>query len=278
MAVAQDQSWSFKNWNKYKSQKKSPAGETEGWFKAWGIPKEDGWAWPHKGESVTNHEIVKDPANKKEQVLKVNYPKGSNSPNSDPQGGVGFYAQPFKLKQEAKTLVFEYKVYFPKKFQFVKGGKLPGLYGGHEGCSGGADATTCFSTRFMWRRDGEGEIYAYLPESKQRDSLCDEKGNICNSDYGYSLGRGSWKFKTGDWNTVRQTLKLNSPGKDDGSVTVEVDGKTAYTEKNVAFLNKNTGKVVGVAFHTFFGGSGSEWAPKKKESTYFKGFSLKAHY
>ncbi|KAI9490048.1 hypothetical protein BDB00DRAFT_980116 [Zychaea mexicana] len=276
VVTATGETWSFKNWNKFKDAKTD--GDNESWFKAWGIAKSDGWSWPHKGDSVSNHKIVKDPAKTGEEVLQVAYPKGSSNPGGSTQGGIGFYAQPLHLRNEAKTVVLEYSVYFPKKFQFVKGGKLPGLYGGHEGCSGGADADTCFSTRFMWRREGDGEVYAYLPESKQRDGLCDEEGNICNKDYGYSLGRGSWSFKTGKWIKVRQTLKLNSPGKDDGMVSVDVDGKNVYTEKKLAFLNKDTGKVVGVAFHTFFGGNGSAWAPKKKEYSYFKGFSLKAQY
>lgn len=100
--------------------------------------------------------------------------------------------------------------------------------------------------RFMWRRKGDGEVYAYMPESKQRKSLCDEKDNICNSDYGYSLGRGSWSFPTGKWTTIKQTLKLNSPGKADGSVTVHVNGKKVLTEKKLAFLSKDTGQVIGI--------------------------------
>ncbi|KAF8823747.1 hypothetical protein HHX47_DHR9000532 [Lentinula edodes] len=41
----------------------------------------------------------------------------------------------------------------------LMGGKLPGLYGGRQGCSGGDAAVDCFSTRPMWRKDGQGELY-----------------------------------------------------------------------------------------------------------------------
>lgn len=135
--------WRFDNWNKYKNDKSSKA---ESWASAWGIPKSKGWAWPRDGG---NYEIVKDPASNsdKTMVLRVEYPKGSSNPANEPQGGIGFYAQPVEFREEAKLVVLEYKVFFPKNFDFVKGGKLPGLYGGHEGCSGGADATSCFSTR-----------------------------------------------------------------------------------------------------------------------------------
>ncbi|KAI8138117.1 hypothetical protein BJV82DRAFT_632659 [Fennellomyces sp. T-0311] len=268
--------WNFRNWNKYRNDKSD---DTAKWRQAWGIPKSGGWSWPRKGSSSdNNHQIVDDPVNLKEQVLRVTYPAGSSNPAGSPQGGIGFYAQPITLRREAKIVIFEYQVYFPKNFQFVKGGKLPGLYGGHEGCSGGADADACFSTRFMWRREGDGEVYAYLPENKQRDDLCDDKENICNPDYGYSLGRGTWKFKTGKWTRVRQTLKLNTVGKMNGLLRVDVDGRNVYNENKLVFVNKETSRIVGVAFHTFFGGSGSSWAPKKKEYSYFKRFKLSAFY
>jgi hypothetical protein len=68
--------------------------------------------------------------------LQVLYPKGSNAPRNDPQGGTEFYAQPLDLTA-ANNVSLQYTVYFPPDFDFVKGGKLPGLYGGHKGCSGG---------------------------------------------------------------------------------------------------------------------------------------------
>lgn len=98
----------------------------------------------------------------------------------------------------------------------------------------------------MWRRRGDGEIYAYLPENKQRDDLCDDEGNICNPNYGYSLGRGSWTFKTGKWTRVRQTLKLNQVGKMNGVLRVDVDGTNVYNEEKLVFINKNTSKIIGI--------------------------------
>jgi hypothetical protein len=41
---------------------------------------------------------------------------------------MGFYAVPMDLTN-AKSVNLEYKVFFPSGFNFVKGGKLPGLYG-----------------------------------------------------------------------------------------------------------------------------------------------------
>jgi hypothetical protein len=71
--------------------------------------------------------------------LQILYPKGSNAPRNDPQGGTEFYAHPLDLLT-ARNVSLQYSVYFPSDFDFVKGGKLPGMYGGHKGCSGGNSA------------------------------------------------------------------------------------------------------------------------------------------
>lgn len=93
-------------------------------------------------------------------VVRAFYPKGSINPGNKeyPYGGGQFYATPLKV-DDARNVTMSYSTFFPQDFEWVQGGKLPGLYGGHTGCSGGNDAGTCWSTRLMWRKDGEGELY-----------------------------------------------------------------------------------------------------------------------
>ena len=59
------------------------------------------------------------------------------------------------------SMLLTYEVAFDTYFDWVKGGKLPGLRGGlnSTGCSGGnkADGLDCFSSRLMWRKNGAGE-------------------------------------------------------------------------------------------------------------------------
>ena len=52
-------------------------------------------------------------------------------------------------KQESAT--FKYDIYFEGDFDFVKGGKLPGFYGGTMSCGGGANAAElgCFSSKIL---------------------------------------------------------------------------------------------------------------------------------
>ena len=68
------------------------------------------------------------------------------------------------------------------------------------------------------QRSGRGDIdvhlsftqivYAYIPIT---DSLCSQSGVICNSDYGTSLGRGSFSFQRGAWNDIALHIRLNNP-------------------------------------------------------------------
>jgi hypothetical protein len=91
-------------------------------------------------------------------VFQVLYPQNSINPGTKPFGGAQFYASPLNIA-DAQAMQFTYSVFFPSDFDWVKAGKLPGLFGGRPSCSGGDAATDCFSTRLMWRQDGMGELY-----------------------------------------------------------------------------------------------------------------------
>lgn len=92
-------------------------------------------------------------------VLRVTYPEGSFSHDT---GGAQFYSLWNTTDgSNFRTMMVSYELAFDSNFDWVKGGKLPGLRGGlnSTGCSGGnqADGSSCFSTRLMWRKDGAGE-------------------------------------------------------------------------------------------------------------------------
>jgi hypothetical protein len=182
------------------------------------------------------------------KVLRASFPKGSSSPAASrnekaPLGGGQFYG---RMDRPVDHLFLRYYLRFPPGFDFVKGGKLPGLYGGTE-TSGGRipDGTNGFSTRFMWRTNGEGELYAYLPSSDK---------------YGTSLKRGSFSFTPGQWHCIEQELTLNTPGKPDGVVRGWLDGKSTFQQEGLLFRTVPTLQIEGVFFSTFFGGSDTTWA------------------
>jgi hypothetical protein len=93
-------------------------------------------------------------------VLQVQYPAGSFRDTG--VGGAQFYAKWDSGGGSAfQSMIVTYEVAFDTDFDWVKGGKLPGLRGGPDpnNCSGGnqANGTNCFSSRVMWRTDGAGE-------------------------------------------------------------------------------------------------------------------------
>jgi hypothetical protein len=257
--------WSFRDFN----------GEnTDSWKAQWKVNQ---WAYPQPGATSNdnqNFDLVNNPTNSSEKVMQIFYPAGSWNPaDSSTIGGVGFYATPLDIPSSASNITFTYDAYFPAGFDFNKGGKLMGLYGGHSDCSGGKSAAECFSTRFMWRTDGAAEVYAYLAKDKQVSNFCSETGVICNDDYGDSLGRGSFSWGTGQWNSVTQVVGLNTPGKQDGTLVVTHNGKQIINMNNLYFRD-SAFNVTGIDFETFFGGSTSDWASPTNQYAYFKGFQL----
>ncbi|KAG8924310.1 hypothetical protein FRC02_010523 [Tulasnella sp. 418] len=181
-----------------------------------------------------------DPSNSSATALVLTYPANSINPGNQnhPQGGADFYASPMDISPY-RIVSLEYSVFFPEDFNFVEGGKLPGLYGGRPGCSGGDPATDCFSTRLMWRSHGAGELYLYAPKDRQSTSVCSTPPrSVCESDYGLSigvLGRGSFKFIPGQWTTINQTVILNDPGEKNGGFMLNVNGQRILDLKGVYY-------------------------------------------
>ncbi|KAF9200111.1 hypothetical protein BGZ49_009677 [Haplosporangium sp. Z 27] len=118
-------------------------------------------------------DIVPDPAtnSKKSLVLRSLYPAHSYSHKGKQ---ADFVADPLPIQAftgpQSRYIRMEYQLYFEPGFNWVKGGKLPGILLGSEagcnaGCSGGGTAENCFSTRMMWRANGEAELYLYAAKS-----------------------------------------------------------------------------------------------------------------
>ncbi|ORY78443.1 hypothetical protein BCR35DRAFT_325423 [Leucosporidium creatinivorum] len=179
-----------------------------------------------------------------DSAIQVAYPAGSRNPSASPIGGVGFYSNKLDISA-ASNVSLSYSVFFEKGFDFVKGGKLPGLYGGATACSGGSAAESCFSTRLMFRTGGKGELYLYAPREKQVEALCTLGPlSYCNSVYGMSIGRGSWTFKTGEWTDIRQDIWLNTPGVADGGFNIWVNDELVLHSDSVYYRNSVVGQVV----------------------------------
>ena len=192
-------------------------------------------------------------------AVRVAFPAGSVSPSASrehgaPEGGMQVFLP--LVGEPVDSAHLRYWVRFPEDFEFVKGGKLPGLYGGTE-VSGGEepDGTDGFSTRLMWRAEGEGEVYLYAP---------DESGT--------SLGRGEWTWERGTWLCVEQRVVLNDPEQEDGSVTVWVDGTQTFAEEGMRYRTVADLRIEGIFFSTFYGGADPSWAPSADQHADFADF------
>jgi hypothetical protein len=213
----------------------------------WGLT---GKAWGFDRLQIRRHEQSQRPA------LSVFYPKGSINPSNEnaPQGGASFYARGGFAGERAACL--QYQVYFPADFEFAKGGKLPGLYGGKDasGCRKGVSEDG-FSLRYMWREDGAGSLYAYLPGKSE--------------ECGKYIGKGTWHFRRGAWTTIEQEAVLNTPGKNDGLVRVWVDGRLVIEEPRMMLRMKDSIAIDGIFFVSFFGGKKPEWASPRDQRADF---------
>lgn len=232
--------------------------EATNWKERWGVKSDRDWGWQ-------NTQVIRDPSGKFSKVLRVHYPASSASPtvsrrDKAPLGGAQFYAN---LRMSPRnSLRLSYYVRFSDNFDFVKGGKLPGLFGGM-GASGGntPNGSDAFSTRFMWRRNGDGEVYAYLPTS---------------SEYGTSIGRGRWRFQPGRWYRLEQEVRLNQPGKKNGRIRVWLDGRQVLDQSGLTFRTTEQLKLEGIFFSTFFGGNDRSWATRRNVYVDFADFSVRA--
>ena len=194
--------------------------------------------------------------------FRVDYEVGGIGPE---KGGVGWR---FPIaKRESAT--FSYVVRFSPDFDWVKGGKLPGLSGGPESVTGGrpANGTNGFSCRLMWRADGRGEAYVYHMNQKGK--------------YGDSFPfPKDFRYPTNEDLAVRMKIVMNTPGRRDGKLLVLIGSAGSPEEKLVVDRGDIEWRSVpdlgvdSVLFETFHGGSNKTWAPSRDCWTEFSSITV----
>ncbi|KAG8907391.1 hypothetical protein FRB99_004416 [Tulasnella sp. 403] len=246
-----------------------------------------------KESKALKHPVVKEDGVKAIQAFMA---KGSYTLRDDPVGGFSFYTpgpkgdggKPVLDLTKALEVSFAYRVKFSDGYGFEKGGKMPGMYGGTsedaaEQCSGGEHDEPCFSTRFMFREKGKGELYLYIPPDANRDNLCGDDGtgrcrkaSANGKTYGASMGTGLWVFKAGEWITLRQVIHLNTPGKRDGWAKVYIDGspEPVLDVQDLSFRESKSGRFWGLQMQMFHGGHDESWAAPHDQWAWYSGLTV----
>jgi hypothetical protein len=192
------------------------------------------------------------------------------------------------LPESLESATLRYSMRFSKDFDWVKGGKLPGLCGAK--CLTGCKVVTGddgWSMRSMWRPcvwpptphappcEG-GKLAAYLYHA--------DKVHNCGDDVSY-VGEGDELFRPmpEEWIDVTVFVAMNTAGprggsggyENDGVVRVWADGELVVEREDLAWRSYDDIGIDTFYLSVFYGGGQPDWAPPKDNSIDFSGFEIR---
>jgi hypothetical protein len=185
-----------------------------------------------------------------ETWLQVTYPEG--------ESGTGLkFITDHRLGDRA---YLEYKIRFADDFDWVIGGKLPGLTGGNTTAGQTPNGEDGFGVRFVWETDGRGIAYAYHPDMPGK--------------WGEPFSLDNFWFQKGVVQTLGLEVVANTPGQHDGILRGWLDGVLVVEETDMRWRDVPELQIDGISFGSIFGGSGDAWAPSKDEIIEFGDFKI----
>ncbi|WP_395339444.1 polysaccharide lyase [Ningiella sp. W23] len=193
--------------------------------------------------------------------LRILYPAGGNQ--SSPSGATW----ETDIQISADELYMAYWVKFDADFQFVKGGKLPGLAGSTSFPYGDND----FTTRLMWREGGKLEFYLHGFQLDNNEGS--EPYRLFWDDFGEHA-----RVIPGQWHHIEIRQQLNTPGQLDGRLQGWLDGVLMVDDSSNSGVRdggQSNTKINQLYFSTFFGGSSapaSQWQPSSDVYANFDDF------
>jgi len=172
------------------------------------------------------------------------------------------------IERNFEELYISYDVKFADNFDFVRGGKLPGLCGYNvtqdprDGCNTGGGFPTGYdgwSARGMWREDGKLENYVY------------------HADQFYEYGDDEYwtaKAERGTWHSFQHRIVLNTVGEANGIVEAWFDGVKVLSSNTMLYRKTEDIGINLFYFSTFYGGADPSWAPTSDQYMYFDNFRI----
>ena len=199
-------------------------------------------------------EIIGGPSAFSGRSLRLKYPVGTYGSRNQAIQAL------MRLPENYEELYVSYRVRFAADFDFVKGGKLPGLTGGAANTGGNQpNGRDGWSGRMTWGRGGDAFQYLYHP---------DQPGI-----YGEGF-RWDRRFELGRWHTVEHRFVMNTPRVYDGILQTWFDGRQALYVDNLRFRDVDSFAIDHFYISTFFGGGDDTWAPTKDEYISFDDFII----
>ncbi len=208
-----------------------------------------------------------------DHAMKFNYPEGSVSPMD---GGAQWLSN---FGPGHEEVYFSFNVMFRPGFEWVLGGKLPGLGGGSNPAGGKTvEWDDGFSVRIMWNKEegSEGTCFFYVYHQDK------------TSEYGdvFQFPDGSLDVSDSVWhnmtirlvlNSIDQTKLVSDPqnaGNKDGLMEFFLDGRLVFSKTGMWFRNLGNIWIDTQHITSFFGGNTEEWAAQRNEWTLFDDFTV----
>lgn len=168
------------------------------------------------------------------------------------------------LSDGYEKLCISYDMKVEQPFDFVKGGKLPGLGGGTTPTGGEKpDGSDGFTVRGMFRENGLLESYVYHK---------DQPGNY-GEDFSWSQESVSPVLDE-QWHTSTTCLTMNDPTSNNGQLLAWFDSTLVLNEIDMAWRTVSTLSIDHVLIHVFMGGSDASWAPGQDQKIFFDNFNV----
>ena len=237
-----------------------------------------------RGPGASNNLIEDTPQVTKivDGTLRAEYLKNDASGRSG-----GFLFDPYF--DGVNEAYLEYKLKFDDNFFWATGGKLPGLGGSTEGINSESVGRGTipsgkrydvsgkgFSARLMWRRNRTQTdrpyliLYSYFAKKQNNTNRRDNE----NGD-AYRLFTG---LEDDKWYTIRQYIKLNTPGRDNGVVKMWIDGDLVMnnSQMNIRKTSNRNLKINALVMNTYRGGNRTDrvWQSPRTEYTFFDDFKV----
>ncbi|MBN1187090.1 MAG: hypothetical protein JXB49_32730, partial [Bacteroidales bacterium] len=206
----------------------------------------------HSSSELHDKEIIdiivdSDPIRNK--VMRGYYAVGTAGPD---QHGFLWYSP---IAKPCNELYFSYDIKFKPGFQWVLGGKIPGITGGTVSSDHLPTKESGFSVRHMWKEDGALVFYVYHQDQ--------------TINYGSTWYYKDINLESGVWYnlTLRVVLNTFSNGtpKSNGILEGFIDGKLIFQKTDLNYRALESISIDNMYISSFFGGSVEDWAATRDE-------------